>query len=190
MTARILAFAGSARRDSFNKKLLASGVAGARDAGAECTVVDLRDHPLPIYDGDLEAAEGLPENARRLRALFGEHAGLLIASPEYNGSLPALLKNTIDWVSRSEQASPDLAPIRGKWVGLMAASPGPLGGLRVLTHLRTLFSGLGCMVLPAQVTLRRAHQAFDTDGRLTDEGQRGAAEHLGAELAGWIERSP
>ena len=118
---RILAFAGSAREESFNKRLVRVAAAGAEAAGVACTVLDLRDFPLPIYDGDLEAAEGLPENAKRLRELFLAHQGLLIASPEYNSSISPLLKNTLDWVSRAPAASDRRGsrPVR---------RPGPPGG--------------------------------------------------------------
>ena len=133
---RLLAFAGSSRVDSFNKKLVQNAATGARQAGAECTVVDLRHYPLPIYDGDLESEEGLPENAAKLKALLVDATGLLIATPEYNGSVPALLKNTIDWTTRSGKATPDLSPYAGKVAGILSGSPGPLGGLRALTELR------------------------------------------------------
>ncbi|MBZ0249030.1 MAG: NAD(P)H-dependent oxidoreductase, partial [Burkholderiales bacterium] len=126
--ARILVFAGSARRDSLNKKLAREAARFAREAGAEATFVDLDDYPIPLYHGDLEAAEGMPENARKLRALFLAHDALLVASPENNSSVTALLKNTIDWLSRDlgEGRGDDsgLAPWRGKVAGLLAASPG------------------------------------------------------------------
>ena len=127
---RILTFAGSARRDSFNKKLAALGAAMARELGAEVTLVDLADYPMPLYDGDLEASEGLPQNAVKLRAMMIEHDALLLATPEYNGSITPLLKNTIDWTSRASDDIGMLAGYRGKVAGLMAASPGALGGLR------------------------------------------------------------
>ena len=187
-TPRILAFAGSARRESFNRKLIAIAAEGAEAAGAECTLVDLRDHPLPLYDGDLEARDGLPEHAAALKALFLSHRGLLIASPEYNSSITPLLKNTIDWVSRSADASADLAGYRGKLVALLAASPGPLGGLRALAHLRSLLSNIGCTVLADQVTIRQAAEAFAPDGTLVNPAHRQRVEALGAKLAGWIAR--
>src|SRR5688572_18337049 len=130
---RILAFAGSLRKDSYNKKLLAIAVQGARDAGAEVTVVELVDYPLPLFDEDLERA-GTPENAKKLKQLFLEHDALLIASPEYNSSFTAITKNTIDWVSRSSPGEPGLAAYRGKTAAIIAASPGALGGLRGLVH--------------------------------------------------------
>lgn len=184
----ILAFAGSARRESYNKKLLAAAVAGAEAAGARVTPLDLRDHPLPLYDGDLEAESGLPEKAVELRGLFRSHRGLLIASPEYNSSLTPLLKNTLDWVSRSPEGGGDLSGFRGKVVALCGASPGPLGAMRSVTHLRALLSNIGCTVLARQVTLRGASDAFDDDGRLRDARQQQRAEALGAELADWLRR--
>ena len=173
MSARILAFAGSARRDSLNKKLARAACAAAADAGAEATLVDLDDYPMPLYHGDLEAASGMPEKARELRALFLEHDGLLIASPENNNSLSSLLKNTIDWLSRDtgdgRGANSGLAPWKGKVAGLLAASPGAFGGVRHLPHLRQILAGLGVTVVGAQVAVPKAPQAFAADGSLADE---------------------
>jgi chromate reductase len=185
---RILAFAGSSRRDSFNKRLVQVASIGAAEAGGQCTFIDLRDYPLPIYDGDLEAEQGLPENAERLRTLFSNHDGILLSSPEYNGSIPALLKNTIDWITRSPEHFPDLAPVSGKIVGLMAASPGPLGGMRVLRHLRTVLGDLGCIILPGPLALRKAHEAFADSGDLQNDQQREAAKALGREVVRWVEK--
>ena len=172
MRARILAFAGSARRDSLNKKLIAIGARLAREAGAEVTLIDLDDFPMPLYHGDLEAAEGLPEHARRLRALFMEHDGLLISSPENNSSVSALLKNSLDWLSRSiadgKGANSGLAPYRGKVAAMMAASPSPFGGTRQLPHLRQILASLGVTVLPSQLALQHADKAFEADGSLKD----------------------
>ena len=171
--ARILVFAGSARRDSLNKKLAREAARFACEAGAEATFIDLDDYPIPLYHGDLEAAEGMPENARKLRALFLAHDALLVASPENNSSVTALLKNTIDWLSRDlgEGRGDDsgLAPWRGKVAGLMAASPGAFGGVRGLPHLRQVLATLGVTVLGTQVAVPRAHEAFGPDGRLADE---------------------
>jgi NAD(P)H-dependent FMN reductase len=173
MTARILAFAGSARRDSLNKKLARAAHAAAQAAGARATYVDLDDYPMPLYHGDLEAASGMPEKARALRALFLEHDGLLVASPENNSSMSSLLKNTIDWLSRDADdgkgANSGLAPWRGKVAGLLAASPGAFGGVRHLPHLRQVLAGLGVTVVGAQVALPQAHEAFAADGTLADE---------------------
>jgi NAD(P)H-dependent FMN reductase len=188
MPPRILAFAGSARRDSFNKRLVRAAVRGAEAAGVACTCIDLRDYPMPLYDGDLEAESGPPEAAARLRQALLDHEGLLISSPEYNGSISPLLKNCIDWASRSPKATPDLSPYQGKVAALMAASPGPLGGLRGLRIARELLANIGVTVLPGQMTLRRAAEAFDSDGELADAGQRGQAEGLGRTLAEWLLR--
>ena len=103
MKPKILAFAGSARTDSFNKKLLRLALAGAQAAGGEVTLIDLRDYPMPIMDQDLEEREGQPENAQKLKSLFLDHQGLLLASPEYNSSYSPLFKNVIDWVSRPQK---------------------------------------------------------------------------------------
>lgn len=185
---RILAFAGSARRDSFNKKLIRVAAAGAEEAGVATTLLDLRDFPLPLYDGDLEAAEGLPPNAAKLKELFLSHQGLLIAAPEYNSSITPLLKNTIDWVSRSHDASADLAPYRGKVAALMAASPGALGGLRGLAALRSILGNIGVMVIPDQIAIREAHSAFGEEGALSDPKQLARVSALGGALASWVRK--
>lgn len=173
MAARILVFAGSARRDSLNKKLARAAAQYAREAGAEATFVDLDDYPIPLYHGDLEAASGMPENARKLRGIFLAHDALIIASPENNSSVTSLLKNTIDWLSRDVEDgkgdSSGLAPWRGKVAGLMAASPGGFGGIRALPHLRQILAALGVTVLGTQVAVPRAHEAFAADGSVVDE---------------------
>ncbi len=170
---RVLVFAGSARRDSLNKKLARAAAQFAREAGAEASFVDLDNYSIPLYHGDLEAASGMPENAVKLRGLFLAHDALLIASPENNSSMTALLKNTIDWLSRDlgdgKGDASGLAPWRGKVAGLMAASPGGFGGVRALPHLRQVLSTLGVTVLGAQVAVPRAREAFAPDGSLTDE---------------------
>jgi NAD(P)H-dependent FMN reductase len=170
---RILVFAGSARRDSLNKKLARAAAQSAREAGASATFVDLDDYPIPLYHGDLEAASGMPENARKLREIFLAHDALLIASPENNASMTALLKNTIDWLSRDvgdgKGDSSGLAPWRGKVAGLLAASPGGFGGIRALPHLRQVLATLGVTVLGTQVAVPKAHEAFTADGAIADE---------------------
>jgi NAD(P)H-dependent FMN reductase len=183
MPPRVLALAGSARAGSFNRKLIRIAADGARAAGADVTLVELRDCPLPLYDADLEAAEGLPANARKLKDLFLAHRGLLIASPEYNSSLTPLLKNTIDWVSRSAAGEAPLACFDGKVAALMSASPGSLGGLRGLTVLRLCLSSIRVLVLPDQVAVPGANDAFSDDGRLRDEKRHAAVARLGAAVA-------
>lgn len=183
-TPRILAFGGSLRRESFNQKLATLAAAGARAAGAEVTLIALRDFPLPVLDQDLEDASGLPDNAKKLKTLFREHHGLLISSPEYNSSITAALKNTIDWVSRSESDDePSLVALTGKTAALCSASPGALGGLRGLVHLRAILGNLGITVLPEQVSVSKAYEAFRSDGTLVDEKLAARVTKLGAGLA-------
>ena len=180
---RVLGFAGSTRRASFNNRLVRIAESGARDAGGSVTHIDLRDYRLPIFDQDEEAASGKPDNARALKQLMCDHDGLLIASPEYNSSVTAALKNMIDWTSRSDDD--DLFPLvafRGKVVTLMSASPGALGGLRGLVHLRSILANLGCIVLPDQVAVSKAHEAFTADGDLSDGRQRQRIVALGKTL--------
>jgi NAD(P)H-dependent FMN reductase len=171
--ARVLVFAGSARRESLNKKLARAGFEAVKRAGAEATFLDLDDYEMPVYHGDLESDQGMPENARKVRELFIAHDALLIASPENNQSIAALLKNTIDWLSRDigdgKGPNSGLAPYRGKVAAIMNATPGPYGGVRHLFHLRQVLSGLGVLVMPQQVQLARADKAFDAEGRLLDE---------------------
>jgi NAD(P)H-dependent FMN reductase len=183
MVPKILAFAGSLRAGSYNKKLIRIAAEGARSSGAVVTEIDLRDFPLPIYDADLESADGLPENAITLKRLFAEQHGLLLACPEYNGSITGVLKNTIDWVSRSAPTAPALAAFSDKVAGLTAASPGALGGLRGLYTVRWVLTTLGCVVLPGQVAVARAHEAFEADGRLRDAKLQASVEELGADVA-------
>lgn len=181
---RILAFGGSLRRDSYNQRLAAIAAAGARAAGAEVTLVALRDFPLPVFDEDLEAAHGLPESVKALKALFRGHHGLIIASPEYNSSVTAALKNAIDWISRAESDDdPPLSALTGKTAILCAASPGALGGLRGLVHLRAILGNIGITVLPDQVAVGTAYKAFADDGTLADEKQQTRITALGATLA-------
>ena len=183
-TPRILVFGGSLRRDSFNQKLAAAAAAGASAAGAEVTVISLRDFPLPVFDSDLESASGMPETARALKQLFLSHHGLIIASPEYNSSVTAALKNAIDWVSRAESDSePPGAAFSGKSAILCAASPGALGGLRGLVHLRSILGNLGVTVLPDQIAVGKAHEAFSPDGAMTDPKLAARVQSLGSHLA-------
>lgn len=180
---RLLAFAGSTRQDSYNKKLIRIAADSAQQAGAEIMVIDLRDYSLPLFDQDLELEQGLPENVRKLKALFYDHHGLMIASPEYNSSITPLLKNTLDWVSRAE--SKDETPLKaykGKIALIMSASPGALGGLRGLVHLRAILQNIGIIVLPGQKAVPAAHTVFGADGRITDEKLKQSIEFLGEEL--------
>ena len=178
---RILAFAASTRAGSFNRSALEVAAAGARDAGAEVTLLSLKDYPLPVFDQDLEAAEGLPDEVLELRTIFAEHDGLLIASPEYNGFFTPLLKNTLDWLSRpAPDESP--APFARKTAALLSASPGGLGGIRALPHAKLLLENLGILVLPQSHAVGSAHDVFGADGFAESRHAKGL-QSLGRTLA-------
>lgn len=171
---KLVAFAGSFRAGSVNKKLLAAAVEAARAAGAAVEVVELKSLELPIYDGDIEDASGLPDGAKRFKAQLAGAAGMIVATPEYNSSISPALKNTIDWATRPN----DLSGFNGKVALLLAASPGDYGGMRGLMAVRSILSSVGTYVLREQVALPRAHEAFDDAGRLKD------ARHVKAVEAG------
>ena len=170
--ARILCFAGSTRTESVNKKLIRLAAANAEQAGAQVTVVDLRAFPMPLFDEDLESESGMPEHATQLKQLFLKHNGLMIASPEYNSSLSAVLKNALDWVSRRQGDEPPKAAFLGKVASIMSATPSGLGGIRGLVHLRSILQNVGMHVMPDQMMLSAAHQAFDEDGGFIDPGKQ------------------
>ena len=180
--ARIIAFAGSTRTDSFNKRLVTFAAAKAREAGGEVTLIDLRGYPMPLYDGDLESAVGTPENAVKLYDLMKEHDGLLLSCPEYNSSITPVLKNAIDWISRPREGDPPLAAFTGKVAALLSASPGGVGGLRGLVHVRAILGSIGVVVLPNQVSVPKAHEAFGDDGALRDEGMAKKVASLAEQL--------
>ena len=146
------------------------------------TEIDLRDLPLPLFDQDVEEREGLPPNARKLQEVLKAHDGLLIASPEYNSSISGVLKNAIDWASRAAPGEMPLAGFVDKVAVIMSASPGGLGGLRGLVHLRMILGNIHVLVLPDQMAIARAQDAFQSDGRLKDTRQHAAVEQLGATL--------
>lgn len=166
---KILAFSGSTRRNSYNQAVVECAAQAAKDAGAEVTVINLGDYAMPIFNEDEEAEYGIPERAQAFKQLMIEHDGILIASPEYNSSYPAVLKNAIDWASRKAGDEPVLAAYKQKVVGLMAASPGALGGMRVLVVLRMLMQNLSCIVAPAQVAVGNVGDKLDESGAISDE---------------------
>jgi chromate reductase len=180
---KILAFAGSSRKESFNKKLIKIAAKGAEEAGAIVTVVDLADYPMPLFDQDLEANEGMPENARKFKKLLAEHDAIMIASPEYNSAFSPLLKNVIDWASRAESEEPPLSAYQGKVAVIMSASPGGLGGSRGLVFLRMLLANMGVIVLPEQIAISGAFKAFNEDGSLSDDRSQKSVLGLGSKLA-------
>jgi NAD(P)H-dependent FMN reductase len=171
MPIKVLAFAGSLRKDSYNKKLARVAAEVARDAGAEVTLLDLAEVPLPIYDGDLEDRDGVPASVLQLKAMFRAHDAFLIASPEYNSSVSAALKNLIDWLSRPVKDEPSLACFRGKTAALFSASPGALGGLRGLVHLRAILGNIGVLLIADQLAIGKADDAFAEDGALKNPKQ-------------------
>ena len=182
---RVLIVPGSARSQALSKRLAAAALAAIDRAAGAGTLIDLALFEMPLYHADLEAREGVPEATRRLQALIAEHDALLIASPEYNGSMTPLLVNTLDWCSRVDRANPTrsgLAIFADKPAALVGSSPGAFGGLRALIHLRDLLGYLGMVVIPQQVVIPRAHQAFDADGGLVDPTQRAALEAVATAL--------
>jgi chromate reductase len=168
---KVLVFAGSIRTGSFNARLAALAAKQFAAAEADTTLVSLSDYPMPLYDGDLEAASGPPENAIRLKRLIGQHHGVFIASPEYNASITPLLKNTLDWVSRVRDGKePPLAAYKNRAFALGAASNGTYGGMRSLMALRQVLElGCGALVIPEQIAVREAAQAYDEMDNLKDE---------------------
>ncbi len=175
---KILAFSGSIRKASFNQRLIEYAVQVARDAGGDLTLISLADYPMPIFNQDDEAEHGLPDNAKQLKKLFREHDGLLISAPEYNSSITPLLKNTLDWVSRKEEGQAAMTAYQNKTAALLSASPGRLGGLRGLVHVRAILVNLGVLVLPGQLSVAKAGDAFDERGALVSEFYRETLDSL------------
>jgi NAD(P)H-dependent FMN reductase len=182
----ILAFAGSTRRESFNRTLIKIAASGAELAGAAVTRIELADYPLPLYNQDLETEQGFPAEAMALKKLFLSHDGLLMACPEYNSSITPLWKNTIDWVSRPAPGEGPLAAFKGKAATIMSASPGRLGGLRGLVHVRSILGNIGVVVLPDQIAVAEAHGAFTEDGQHHDGKMHASIEGLGRNLAEFL----
>jgi len=179
---KILAFAGATRSQSWNKKLIRVAARAAEEAGAEVTLIDLRDYPMPLYDGDLEQAEGLPPMAREFKALMVASHAFLLSCPEYNSSISSVLKNTVDWISRPQAGEPRYVAFKGKIAGLISASPTNLGGVRALITVRQVLSTLGVLVLPTQFALAHAASAFNEDGTLKEDGHRAAITAVVAEV--------
>jgi NAD(P)H-dependent FMN reductase len=168
---RVLVIAGSTREGSLHKLLAQQSAAALREEGLAVSYVDLRDYPMPLYDGDLEQQQGLPEGARALKVLVREHDALVIASPEYNGSMTAVLKNAIDWVTRPEDGERPTAAIRGKVAALVSASPGPGGGRGSLRAVRQVLEYLGVNVLADEVSLARFTAGTDAGPVLREQAR-------------------
>jgi chromate reductase len=175
---RILAFAGSARRESFNRKFLAIAAEATRAAGAEVTLAELRDYPLPLFNEDWEEENGMPAPASKLVELIRGHHGLLVASPEYNSLITPLLKNTIDWCSRAEPN-----PFASKAALVITASPGAYGGVKSGLAARQLLNRLGCLLVPVECALPQAHEAFDPGGHLQNDRVLESVKRAAAQLA-------
>ena len=178
---KILVFAGSTRSGALSGKVAAAAAKELSLLDAEVTLISLADYTLPIYDGDLEDEDGVPDNAHRLARMIAAHGGLLISTPEYNRSLPPLLKNAIDWVSR---VSPSKIAYRGRALALAGSSDGRFGGARAVVDLRKIAAtALGAFVLPDQLEVPTAQHAFDESGNLIDEGAARSLKRLAASLA-------
>jgi NAD(P)H-dependent FMN reductase len=172
---KILVIPGSLRTGSHNVRLAALVTKELALAEAEVTRISLEDYPLPLYDGDLEAKSGAPANAVQLKKMLTVHHGVFIVTPEYNASVPPLVKNTIDWISRvRDRGEAPLAVFKRRAFALGSASPGGFGGMRSLLALRQVLEiGCGALVIPEQVTVARADQAFDDMDNLKDESLAG-----------------
>ena len=180
---KILAFAGSYREHSYNKRVLNIAVDGARAAGGDVTLIDLRELPMPIYNGDEHDRDGTPENALKFQELLSEHDGFLVSTPEYNGSVPGGFKNAIDWASRQSEKYKTNQVFKDKTAAIITASLGQFGGLRCLQHLRGVFTIMGAWVLPMEIAVPFVGQKFDGDSyEINDEKVKATVESLGAAL--------
>lgn len=187
---KILAFAGSLREHSYTRRVLKVAASGAEKAGAEVTVVDLRDYPMPLYNEDDHEQKGFDDNARKFQQLLAEADGFLIASPEYNGSVPGGLKNAIDWTSRSSGEYAQIEVFKGKVAALMTASPGAFGGIRCLAHLRGVLTIMLVNVLPSEIAVGGVKKMFDGDSdEMTDEKMKVILQELGKSLVDMLRKT-
>ena len=187
---KILAFAGSLREHSYNKRVVKTAIEGAKNAGAEVTYVDLNQYPMPIYNGDEHEKFGFGENALAFQKLLGEHDGFLIASPEYNGSIPGGLKNAIDWASRKSKNYGMIEVFKGKVAAIMTASPGAFGGIRCLSHLRGVLTIMLVNVLPSEIAVANVGKMFEGESEtMTDEKMKKILEELGASLVDILKKT-
>ena len=180
---RILVFAASTREGSFHRKLARLAADVLKKLGAEFTALDLRDYPMPIYDGDLEASHGLPERAKAFKEAVRAHDAFVIATPEHNGSFSALLKNVVDWASRPEPGEKPNDVFRGKTAVLLSTSPGPGAGKRGLRHVRELLQMIGVNVIAQEFALPKAFEGFSADGSLASPDETARLESV---LAGLV----
>lgn len=179
MIPKILVFAGSIRTGAYSGKTADLAQRELASQGADVTRISLADYPLPIMDEDLESERGIPENAIKLARLFASHDAILICTPEYNGSMPPLLKNTIDWVSRvSKDGGKPLKPYPGKVAAICSSSDGHFAGIRSATHLRAVLSHIQMEVIAPQVSVPNGADAFDEDGNFVQERLKKGMERL------------
>ena len=179
---KVLAFAGSTRKESVNKRLARIALQAAKKAGAETTFVDLQDFNIPLYCDDLVAKQGIPEGVLEFKQLLNSHNGFFIASPEYNGSLTGVLKNAIDWATIKADGEERMSCWNGKIAGLVSASPGGLGGIRGLHHLRTILAGIGTFVLPNHLAVGNSTENLQNEKQITDENLQLQLESLTHEM--------
>lgn len=171
---KILALAGSTRQGSYNQMLVKEAAAIATQQGAQVTVINLSDYEMPLYNADLEAKKGMPKKAKALRQLMMDSDAMIISSPAYNGAYPALLKNVIDWATRTPEGTGSLDAFKGKPIAIMCASPGRGGGVRGLVQLRQLLTNVGATVVTDEVAIPNASTVFDSKGQLIDSKQKDA----------------
>lgn len=184
-TPRIVVMAGSRRAKALSRPVARACAQALAAAGAEVELIELADYPAPLYDGDLEAAHGLPECIVRLQHRLHASDGLLLVNPEYNGSITPLMKNTLDWCSRPNPADPARsggAVYAGRAAAVVGSSPGALGGMRALFHVRDILGYLGMQVIPQQLAVAKAGEAVGEDGRLSDPAQQTMLDKLAAAL--------
>jgi chromate reductase len=181
-----IAFSGSTRKESFNHKVAVLLATQIEALGESAETISLGDFDMPLYNGDLEDASGLPEATIALKAKLAGAAGLIISCPEYNGFMPPVLVNAIDWCTRSSGASVDLNCFMNKPIFIAGASPGPGGGGRAANHLKTMLSGIGSYVSPFPLTVPTAFNAFDETGRFLDESMNDRAAKM---MAGFVQFS-
>ncbi len=187
---KILAFAGSLREHSYTKRVVKTAIEGAKSAGAEVTYINLEQYPMPIYNEDNHKKFGFDGNALAFQKLLAEHDGFLIASPEYNGSIPGGLKNAIDWASRKSENYGMVEVFKGKVAAIMTASPGAFGGIRCLSHLRGVLTILLVNTLPSEIAVANVSKMFDGDGdTMTDEKMKGILENVGKSLTDMLKKT-
>ena len=183
---KVLVFAGSVRTGSVNKRLAAAAAAELESAGASVTLIDMADFDAPLYSGDIEADSGIPASMQELRKLVKSHDAMFITAPEYNGCVPPLIINVFSWVSRPQEGDDRLEAFAGRFAAIGAASPGAMGGMRMLPRLRDYLSELGLAVVPGIVSLPGAMEAFDDDGNIAAERPREALAKQCARLLSMI----